>query len=792
VVCKCKQKKCHLVAELEENIEVKSKVNNIMIADKMKLIKKGRPKNQVLENGNHIDQDDKKRVKRRKKKAFEEAQEEIVKQISKVKKENKNDIDVLKKNELLKFMDTNFGSRAKRKCVLQNEAKTTKDPWWSDEDEENHDEFDATNGEEQNDFEDNHDGEQEVEIEEEKIKEEEENEKEILENQGGRKRRKVNRQPKLQKQEKVEEIPIPIPVTTETVRCYVFSTGMANRAGYAVHKGTHKSISAYHHDQKWDTPYLNPEIHCRPFFPEMESIEQNKDICDNDIANIKKSNIDDNNDVTDDKNDVDEKCNDKISTEKWKHAVINKIEPKIELEKISSPTHPRNNLVKNSFTPPLNENYGTSPKTEVKEETKDVKNEIADGNLTKVTKLEHLKTTLITNHPTQSTTLASTITSISNETRQDSSFPTLNKDSFQTFRKDSFPGLNKDSFPGLNKDSFQDLNKNSFPSLNKNSFPGVNNDSFPGLKRDSFPGLNKDLYPGSAKVNSYPADITNVTKEQHRFQSPHLPNNKFNGNINHFSKSEITELKGHDISNVRPSVLNMVADRRSDSENIRSSIDIAEKILKDSRTLQQPIPHSSVPYNLPASFKTSSNGPILPRDVHPSVFMSIHSPHLHPSIAPHLHQSAFTSPHESTSLHNGGSIFSSRHYKGPFTPPPSTHPHHMASFHSPRHDMPHSMHPAHPARSVASVNNHPYSRHKPVSPNGFQAAEMKYCERYKPLSSTLNTTAMERPSSLPVPSTHRVEKKPPKSFSVESLTKPPQHEMLTKPPHDMGKKRTIN
>jgi len=63
---------------------------------------------------------------------------------------------------------------------------------------------------------------------------------------------------KVTKQASIEKV-------EKTVRCFVFSTAMANRAGHAVSKGLHATISQYHAAQKWETPYLTPQIHCRLF-----------------------------------------------------------------------------------------------------------------------------------------------------------------------------------------------------------------------------------------------------------------------------------------------------------------------------------------------------------------------------------------------------------------------------------------------------------------------------------------------------------------------------------------------
>jgi hypothetical protein len=64
------------------------------------------------------------------------------------------------------------------------------------------------------------------------------------------------------------------PVTTKS---YVFSTAMANRAGYHVHKGTYPTVIAYHEAQEWAMPYLTSEVHCKPFNEELEMLQVKKE-----------------------------------------------------------------------------------------------------------------------------------------------------------------------------------------------------------------------------------------------------------------------------------------------------------------------------------------------------------------------------------------------------------------------------------------------------------------------------------------------------------------------------------
>ena len=515
---------------------------------------------------------------------------------------------------------------------------------------------------------------------------------------------------------------------------------MANRAGHAVTNGTYKSISAYHHDQKWDTPYLNAEIHCRKFYPELEEQTNNMnsgfDIAMKDIV-VKQDENDQPVNVKEDKTtenepveSLPEKTSDQSDFEmsqeynppmqesltildhnnKGQEITQSKGYKYSTDENVKSPLHPRFNLMVNKKDPNLN-----SSKEEYE---KQISVEKDDKNLTQDAKLE----------PKIEATEPLPVSE--NETN-----------SLVIFEPDSEPRVSV------------------------------------------------------TKSNTYPAEVTKATKDQLRFQS--------NDSSTYQAPKEQKQSENNDTrhqspNNTRPSVLNMVADRKSDNEVLRSAIDIAEKELRESRVTQmQPTP--SVPPNL--THNKSTVGPVIPRDVHPSVFMSRHSPHLHVSAFTAPQQSGISPahtnglpshsksahvlngyvPHSSGPIIANGSIFSSRlqnSLSGPFTPPPPRSSTSQSHYHS----TVSSYHPELNSKySPPMPVSHPYTRHKSDSPpNSYKSIEInKYGERYNPLSSNLHKPH-ERPSSLPVPSTHRLEptkvseqnRRGNKSFSVESLTQP--------------------
>ena len=511
---------------------------------------------------------------------------------------------------------------------------------------------------------------------------------------------------------------------------------MANRAGHAVTNGTYKSISAYHHDQKWDTPYLNAEIHCRKFYPELEeqtnNVNSGFDIAIKDII------------VKQDESDPPVSVKEDTSTEN---------EP---VESLPEKTSDQSDFeMSQEYNPPLQENLTTDHNNKEEQVTQSKSYNYSTD--------ENVKSPL---HPR-----------------------------FNLMINKKEPNLTSSKEEFEKQVSYEKDDKNLAQEA-KLELKIETTEPLPvsGNETNSSVIFETDLEPrvSITKSNTYPAEVTKTTKDQLRFQSndgstyqaPKAQQQNENSGTRHQSPN-----------NTRPSVLNMVADRKSENEVLRSAIDIAEKELRESRVTQmQPTP--SAPPNL----TKSTVGPVIPRDVHPSVFMSRHSPHLHVSAFTAPQQSGISPahtngqpshsksphvlnghvPHSSGPIIANSSIFSSRHQNslsGPFTPPPPRSSASQSHYHS----TVSSYHPElHSKYSPPMPISHPYTRHKSDSPpNSYKSVENKYGERYNPLSSNLHKPH-ERPSSLPVPSTHRLEptkvseqnRRGNKSFSVESLTQP--------------------
>lgn len=525
-----------------------------------------------------------------------------------------------------------FQPRGKRRCVIQNESKKAKEEWWSDDDED----------EEKHDVDNN-------------------GKADVTDDENGEQPTAIKKKRKTTKAEKIAETN---PVT-KTVRCYVFSTGMANRAGHAVHKGRYASVTEYHHAQKWSTPYLSAEVHCRAFHPDLEEQEEVKDLAPNHF-NMSAVKRDEEEGTKSPALDTETKFQPQrrspvvvprerlLSVDSWQKEQV--IEAAKKMSGINDPQHrdtqsPRSLVTASSVTTGTINNVAKLP---------DKNNADSDSSPQTVPKF----------------------TEVSNKDSEKGSYGNAIFSHANTI-------FSIEKMTASSEDISRKKDLNSPPQL------------VPTFSQETV----------ESKNNSYPADITNL-KEQLRYHSPKR--------FGHDLTSNYKLLNEARDSSVRPTVLSMLGDRH-ENDNIRSTLDVAEKALKESRTLPLPYKHS---------------GPILPRDVHPALFMSRHSPHT----------SAFNG-------HIPSSVMFSRHHSvDPFTSSKSLG---VTSF-QPPHTAEHFLNRNPP---IIAPFRHPLH-----SPNGFQEAE-KLSEKYKALSQF-----NQRPSSLPM-LTSAVESRIPKSFSVESLTR---------------------
>lgn len=599
---------------------------------------------------------------------------------------------------------------------------------------------------------------------------------------------------------------------TVTKCCYVFSTGMANRAGRAVEKGMYDSVTAYHEAQEWETPYLSAELHCSRMLDDPDekfdddvdnnSIKSETDSDDeskasfsaSDTPEIKSTPLNSFNTFSQgdltlaqaatllaqtqmmnrpeekwtkiEEKDVEQELtaaeNQEASWAKEEHpegstfganAISDEIESKL------NPLHPRYALfhkgvvtnsekVKERQSPsidvkPAFESISTSGPNMRSDATPDNKDDdkVAPQERTIQRGNELIKSDMRSN-PENSDTRSTSDSRVTIETMPRSTLekrmmpdlrlpPDIRSTELSStiesrFLSEKRPFIESTTTFGPNSSPPRDVTENkpmisssqnaqdSLSSSNPSDIPTQVSESSQDstssndgevkvdvVKLDEETATRKfdtsslimtstehpaspilpqppqkptDIHP--PKTISYPADIT---KENFRYQSPKS-----------FKIDRLEESPESKPFTSRPSVLNMSMDGVPTTENVRSSIDIAEKALKEARTLP---------------FKPTATGPILPRDIHHSAFMSRHSSYLQPPM------SALNGPCSS-------SIFSSRlHSMGPF----SRHTSQTASpFRAPRSSERQSSH--------LPVNPHisPHYRHQmknPPDPTGYHGME---------------------------------------------------------------------
>eukprot|EP00111_Clytia_hemisphaerica_P019533 TCONS_00057580-protein len=273
-----------------------------------------KPRQKPLHNGNgfeeHIITDNDEKINNNKRKTKIEKDKQPPFKKNKTEKKKPEEEPAIRRSDSPGIDLSIFQPRGKRKCVLQNELKKQQnDDWFSDDEEEiqDHDNdkmqvakqqpitkhhsfgsLDSPFSDEDGDEieEEIPDSDQELFHEKElEIKEEELSEEEIVDRDDEEKRdlKKVTVQskPKLKKKTSQKQLTPPEKKIKKTVRCFVFSTAMANRAAHAVNKGLYSTISKYHH-AKWEGKHLKADIHCRPFNAqeedELEEREQKENI----------------------------------------------------------------------------------------------------------------------------------------------------------------------------------------------------------------------------------------------------------------------------------------------------------------------------------------------------------------------------------------------------------------------------------------------------------------------------------------------------------------------------------
>ncbi|XP_047124990.2 uncharacterized protein LOC100211249 isoform X1 [Hydra vulgaris] len=544
-----------------------------------------------------------------------------------------------------------FQPRGKRKCVIQNEGKRGKEEeWWSADDADDCQLIQKIDSE--------------------------------GEDRAPKARKTKSRTKKrVKKNTDASNEDVSSPASSDiqqTYRCYVFSTGMANRAGHAVEKGLYSTIGDYHAAQKWDTPYLNAETHCRPFIPNLEDEEKDKEL-NVDLGNSSPLHrVDDNNTSIRESEVLRERRN---SIEIWQR------EQDMEAAKqMSCLANHTSVSVSESFYPSLVSTSSQSKtlKNNTENDTPDLQNVL------------NVKT--------------------EDEKSNESNLPVS-------------------AFTEVKPK--QDCNRKLEVSNCHQSILG--------------PLQNYT----NVKSNSYPADVTSQVCYQppKGFFQPHdVCQNTMYSSV-HSVRSE---------NGNRPSVLNMsnnrkdvkayenglipensslintpVEPRHVDQPIIRSTLDVAEKALKESRGVSM----------------LKSSVPILPRDVNHSAFMSRQSMHPQPVMFNYSHKMP---------IHGRFSPPISMHL-----PPVSIAP--SVTLHS-RNAFDHTQ----MARSSPKMHHTLNHIKTQDTPNGYDR-DVSLSEKYNYLAASFNSSrhqhSSERPSSLPMPlSSNRIEKKTPTSFSVESLT----------------------
>ena len=463
---------------------------------------------------------------------------------------------------------------------------------------------------------------------------------------------------------------------------------MANRAGHAVEKGLYATIGDYHASQKWDTPYLNAETHCRPFIPKLEDEEQDKESnVGLDLGHVSPLQRADDNKGSNKELSLETLRERTSSVEMWQR------EQAMEAAKQMS-------RLANSTPISLSESFYPSLAS-LTSQTIGVKDNSENHTL----KSDFQNTTVLNAKKDEDVVLES----------------------------------------NLSSSAFTEV-KSCKPDSSRSS-EGVN------PHQSVLTSLQNDT---NVKCSSYPADVTNQVcyqpsksffqpheMHQNPLYSPVHSARSENGNrpsVLNMSNSR-NDVKTYENGLLIPehtSVLNcLVEPRHIDQKNIRSTLDVAEKDLKESRGL--------------AMLKSSN--PILPRDINHSAFMSHQSMHLQPAM--------FSYPHKMP-MH------------GRFSPPVSMHlpPASLApsvTLHS-RNTYDHHIHLARSSPKMPHTLNHLKAQD---SPNGYDR-DISLSEKYSFQAASFNSSRHhpnERPSSLPMPlSSYRMEKKTPTSFSVESLT----------------------
>lgn len=616
----------------------------------------------------------------------------------KTKKTNgKVEKDKMKKEPPIKRSDSPgidlsiFQPRGKRKCVIQNELKKQRtEDWWSDDDEEMREEMKTEKPLEEEDDEieeeipdndeDDVDDEQEVEIKDEDVMNDDEDDEEEEEIEDLDEIEDVKQPIKGKANGKKKSPKQPVPEKNElvqkTVRCFVFSTAMANRAGHAVSKSLFDSISKYHEAQKWETPYLTSEIHCRPFIAaledELEKREQ-KESLDSKLETPVNGIIEAAERVVSSKEEKKERA---LSMDTWqKEQVIqaaqrmgrNGTTNKENTDDVkANPLHPRFHLPGGTHN---NHRLYSDPKTEPNAQTQQSTD--SESSPQTVPKIEKVEKEPLRNYSPSS--VKASVPPTSSVTHHLNS---LVHDDYKT-RYNSPP-----------------------PQLVPNPSNRFKHEHVLTEKRE---------HP---KVFA-----PDVLKEQVQYHSP----KDFN----------IHKL----ISKPTPiSSLNESTRSALEVKNVSSSIESAEKARIEARMKMSP--------------------PILPRDVHPSAFIS-----------PRERDGHVRPPHFN-GYSNGNAIFNSHLRPHSFSPPTSRHYQHSRE---------------------AIENIVDFSRNSviipppPVRPSASRAngfPESKTFEDYKPLSSISTSIHQrkDRPSSLPITDIYTLgkEKKPHtihSSFSVDSLTK---------------------
>ena len=601
------------------------------------------------------------------------------------------------------------------------------------------------------------------------------------------------------------------PVTAEQRRFFVFSTAMANRAGHAVSKGLHASISEYHAAQKWETPYLTNKIHCRPFNCKIEeknvdnimlTTENEKPPDDTKLAIKKEEQVDSkvlstigvSNGLMADSiparipfNEAsveDVKTTKPLAVDSWQKEQVIKsaqrmmhtVDPHpgdeiraaqqqhqqhqqklVDESNKTNPLHPRFHLFNTNASPSDKNRKSTTPPKDFP---------------------QHSKTLTPPKHA-QPTPLRSEFSprhALPNEHQQHfAKNPMLLQDSeqnqhmknqqqqqqhhhHQQLNDNQINGKRDASFnknPRLKSRSFDDHVTGRQTNNMKNSPPPQLVSTRPSIpsKNDNAEEITNNTRVSTVPVvtpnkTTYPADITNV-KEQLRYQSP--KNFSLDKLIN--SPTTTSSIREGDV-NVRPTVINTPSDR---STTAISSIDIAEKHLKEAR-----FAHRKSPPILPRDARASAFLP--PRDSASSRLLAFKSPHfesLRPSDNSLYHPAS--RPHPSFKLH----------------PSLST-----ASALSPKR----TSHYAHPQEAIENIID--FSRKSSAAiggggppsklpvrpsvsrPNGY-ADSKAFSENYKPHISAFSTAHHnDRPSNINVPSPelYKRAEKIHNPFSVEHLT----------------------